>query len=114
MPRKNEKLSATARMKASRRSSERSAINILTLVAIFSRVWPGSHRCELPTGEKAICLHSPGGPLVWRQLVHDDEETNKAEALLFAHLPQGANHADDPKGLYKWPVLRDLAVNGWK
>lgn len=103
---KNEPVSATERMEASRRTSRMAVTRELLFVAILSRLWSGSHRCHVPTGERAICLHTPAGPLVWR-LIDDEEPT------LFDHLPYADADSSDPKGRHKLAMLLHLATEGW-
>ena len=98
---------ATERMDAARSARQRAVTQGLLLVAILARIWPDSHRCRLDTGELAVCLHTPAGPLVWRLL--DDEEP-----VLFAHLPLAAEHSGDPRGRHKEAILLSLATEGWK
>ena len=106
MREKGHSVSATERMEAARRTSRMAVTRELLFVAILSRLWPDSHRCYVPTGERAICLHSPAGLLVWRLL--DDEEP-----MLFEHLPYREADSDDPKGRNKLACLLHLATEGW-
>ena len=98
--------SATQRMERARASTKVAIGRELALVAILSRIWRDSHQCRVPSGEHAICLHTPAGPEVWRIL--DD-----SELALFAHLPTQALDCEDWRGTTKLATLLDLAINGW-
>jgi hypothetical protein len=84
---------AEAYIQKQERSTARSLAQQRLLIAICSRAWFGSHLCELPSGDKAVCVHSPIGPLVC--LLDSDDDL-----VPFRHLPQMACHADyDPEKL---------------
>lgn len=114
MPTRGEKVSATERMEAARRSTKTAITRELLMVSIMSRIWP-AHLCDVKTWSTdqqqfvnvtSVCLHTPAGNLVWRLL-------NQDEALVFEHLKHAPADSDDPKGSLKLAALLHLATEGW-
>lgn len=102
--------SATEKALASREATKAAVARELMLVSCLSRVWP-AHLCQplkpQPLLKRLVCLHTPGGRLVWR--LSDDE------LPLFSHLQDAPNDAPKDTGATgKLAVLLTLATEGWE